>query len=324
MDISAIKGKRKGKYKGKGKGKGKSYGGYKGKGYKGYGKGPVGQGNPFGQKGQYQQQMNKGKGKGNKGKQAQDVCYRCGQPGHIAKNCRVPVYNYGEAPTMVTEHYDNTQQWYEDPHGYDNHWWHSMGYQGQDIQQQSQQHALPAPNATLATDNAPTIQIVSGVHHHEPIMVAHVQDGNAEQTAGSIDIMVDSGAATHVCPPWFAQGFPIQQLSASNGPQLCTVTNNEFKLYGYKWVHMRNAEGQPIVIPFYVCDVHQPIVSVSRLEEQGFKLTFHEEQCRITHPKGFSTTLIKQQSLYFLRATVVPIPPNHTTHCRFTRQVKKQ
>ena len=90
---------RKSKYKGKSKGKGKSYGGYKGKGkgYKGYGKGPVGQGNPFGQKGQYPQQMNKGKGKGNKGKQAQDVCYRCGQ-------------NIVESHSTITEKHQQWQQ----------------------------------------------------------------------------------------------------------------------------------------------------------------------------------------------------------------------
>ena len=103
-----------------------------------------------------------------------------------------------------------------------------------------------------------------------------------------IDIMVDSGAATHVCPPWFAQELPIQPLSTDNGPQLRTVTNNEIKLCGYKWVYMRDAEAQPIVIPFYVCDVHPPLVSVSRIEEQGFILTFTEEKRLITHPKGFS------------------------------------
>ena len=70
MDISAIKGigtgyKGQVKYKGKNKGKGKGYGGYKGKGkgYKGYGQGPVGQGNPFGSKGQSPNQMNTGEEK---------------------------------------------------------------------------------------------------------------------------------------------------------------------------------------------------------------------------------------------------------------------
>ena len=142
------------------------------------------------------------------------------------------------------------------------------------MQQRPQQLALPAPHATTASDNAPTVQTVSGVHCHEPIVIAHIHDNNSTQQSAYIDIMVDSGAATHVCPPWFAPEFPIQPLSADNGPQLRTVTNNEIKLYGYKWVYMHNAEGERIVIPFYACDVHQPIVSVSRLEEQGFILTF--------------------------------------------------
>eukprot|EP00438_Fugacium_kawagutii_P036589 Skav223941 [mRNA] locus=scaffold1465:245275:255192:+ [translate_table: standard] len=117
MDIDALrkgkgkynKGYNKGKHKGYGKGKGygdynKGYGHYnKSKGKynnKGKGKGynnpfaynnPVGGGKGFnnGNKGQH-----KGKGKGkNKSKQAVNTCYRCGQSGRYARDCRVAVYN---------------------------------------------------------------------------------------------------------------------------------------------------------------------------------------------------------------------------------------
>ena len=239
MDISASKGKGKGykgkgKYKGerqgkgygrhKGEGKGKGYGRHKGKGkgYEGHGKGPVGQGNPFSMKGQ-QKQEHKGRRKGAKGKQAQDRCYRCRQQGHIAKHCRIPFYNYQEAPTATTEQHDATYQWYEDPHGYDNYCWHSMSHQRQQL-------ALPAPH-TAATHNTPTAQRISGVHCNEPIIIAHVHGGNAEQAINYVDIMVGAGVATHVCPPWFAQEFPIQTLTADEGPQLRTATDDEIKLY---------------------------------------------------------------------------------------------
>ena len=56
--------------------------------------------------------------------------------------------------------------------------------------------------------------------------------------------------------------FPIQPLFPRKWATLRTVTNNEIKLYGYKWVYMHNVRWTRIVIPFYVCDVHQPIVSV--------------------------------------------------------------
>ena len=318
MDISAIKGKGKG-YKGKGKYKGerqgKGYGRYKGerqgkgygrhkgkeKGYKEYGKGPVGQGNPFSMKGQ-QKQEHKGRRKGAKGKRAQDKCYRCGQQGHIAR----------EAPTATTEQHDTTYPWYEDPHGYDHCWWHSMSHQGQQL-------SLPAPY-TAATHNTPTVQRISGVHCNEPIIIAHVHEGNAGQAINYSDIMVSTRVATHVCPPWFAQEFPIQTLTADKEPQLRTATDDEIKLYGYKWVYMRNVEGQPVVIPFYVCDVPQPIVSVSRLEEQGFELTFKEGQPTVRHAKGFNTTLVKTHGLYYVRTTVIPIPPNYTLQIQQTSE----
>ena len=59
---------------------------------------------------------------------------------------------------------------------------------------------------------------------------------------------------------------------------------------------MKNNKGQPIVIPFYVCDVHAPILSVARLTEQGFNIQLNETPT-ITHKHGFETQLVQKDGL---------------------------
>ena len=75
-----------------------------------------------------------------------------------------------------------------------------------------------------------------------------------------IDLMIDSGAATHMCPHWFAPKFQLHQLRKGDKPQLRTVTNTQIKVHSYKYDIMRNKKKQPIVIPLYVCDAHAPIL----------------------------------------------------------------
>ena len=119
--------------------------------------------------------------------------------------------------------------------------------------------------------------------------------------------MIDSGAATHVCPLWFASQFPLHQLAHGTGPQLRTVTNQHIKLHGYRWVCMTNNSRQQIVIPFYVCDVKQPILSVTRLVEQGFQHTLHDNPT-LQHIKGFNSTLENRNGLFLLQAKITTLP----------------
>ena len=52
--------------------------------------------------------------------------------------------------------------------------------------------------------------------------------------------MIDSGAATHVCPTWFAPDSPLYTLQQGQGPSLRTATDEEITIHGYKWVLMTN------------------------------------------------------------------------------------
>ena len=77
------------------------------------------------------------------------------------------------------------------------------------------------------------------------------------------ELMIDSGAATHVCPIWFAATTPIHDLQPHETPNLRTTSEDQIHVYGYKWVYMTNDNNQQIVIPFYLRTVSQPILSVT-------------------------------------------------------------
>ena len=256
MDIGAInKGKGKG-YKGKSnKGKSKQNKGYndsKGKGNGHYNKGgfgkgkgkiqmqqkgwqqqPIGQGNPF-SKG-YAQAPHKGnKGKG-KGKPVTAICYKCGNPGHMARDCRVAVYNMGEAT-----YEDQTQAWWNDQQ-YDATWWSQDLRHVQQPQSQQQLALPPAPTYPVAQANTEQIHFISGVGNDLLIAaIGHQQVSKTQSTTDSsrAHLMIDSGAATHVCPTWFAPASPMHPLSNEQGPRLRSVTNDNIQLFGYKWVYM--------------------------------------------------------------------------------------
>ena len=80
-------------------------------------------------------------------------------------------------------------------------------------------------------------------------------------------ILVDSGAATHVCPKDYATQFPLEPLGAST-QQPFTATDDPIKVYGVRRVYYK-CQGQPVVIPYFECDVKYPIISVSRLVDRG-------------------------------------------------------
>ena len=132
-------------------------------------------------------------------------------------------------------------------------------------------------------------------------------------------IMLDSGAATHVCPPWFADNYPIHKLAPEQGPQLRTVTNKEIQPHGVRWVYYMQRQGQPIVIPFYVCNVHDPILSVTRLAEEGFDIRFND-----VPTISYNDT---QQKLQRITGTeeqpLLPSRNNHTPHQDMQLQIQK-
>ena len=283
-------------YKGKGK--------YGGKGFNSYNNSPIGFGNPFGRgnKGNkgFSKGYNKGKGK-NKGKQATDTCYRCGRT-----DCRVAIHNIGQGENNDIE--DTTTQWYDDY--YDNGWYcqdYTRPQQGQ------QPLALPPIPSTSNHDMTP-IHVIAMISNGNDHKTATTNSG----TADTIHIMTDSGAATHVCPLWFADNSPVYKIDQEQSPNLRTVTNKTIQHYGVRWV-CTQSRGQPIVIPFYVCDIHDPILSVTRLTEQGFDIRFNDTPT-MRHDKAFNVPLVQQHNLYYLPAKIMNLGQHQQLQLRHTQK----
>ena len=115
--------------------------------------------------------------------------------------------------------------------------------------------------------------------------------------------MIDRGAATHVCPPWFAPKTTLQELQQDEGPRLRAANDDSIRVHGYQWVYLTNTSNQQMVMPSYVCDVSQPILSTRRLTEQGFAVDFNDNP-DIAHSKGFKAAPEQHDGLFYSRLCV--------------------
>ena len=113
----------------------------------------------------------------------------------------------------------------------------------------------------------------------------------------------------------------MYNLEHGQGPQLRTATDENIPVYGYKWILMTNVNKQQLVVPFFVCEVTQPILSVTRLAEQGFNIQLNETPTVThTHAKGFNAALVQRDGLYFMTMEFVKIPVNMQLEVHQTNQ----
>ena len=111
--------------------------------------------------------------------------------------------------------------------------------------------------------------------------------------------LVDSGAATPVFPKDCATQFPLEPLGASI-PQLFTATDDPIQVYGIRRVYYK-CQGQPVVIPYFACDVKYPIISVSTLIDRGYDLYWANIGTILRGP-SLQVALKRDGSLFYLPA----------------------
>ena len=92
---------------------------------------------------------------------------------------------------------------------------------------------MPAP----PTDNqTPSVHFVATLGHQAASAhkeaTATMQAVQQQRGDTEAEIMIDSGAATHVCSTWFAPDTPLYPLQHGQGPKLRTATDEDISVHG--------------------------------------------------------------------------------------------
>ena len=82
---------------------------------------------------------------------------------------------------------------------------------------------------TAQEQQSPAIHLVAPLNNKmsSTPMASTLQSAQQDGNKVHMNIMIDSGAATHVCPPWFAPNTPMYNLEHGQGPQLRTATDED-------------------------------------------------------------------------------------------------
>ena len=169
-----------------------------------------------------------------------------------------------------------------------------------DYQPQQYPLALPAPpqRKPNSSSSGPVIQAINTL---ENLLIATLDSIN-NIDVNNVDVMIDSGAATHVCPPWFGNEFPLNSLTENEKPNLISGTNTQIPVYGYRWIHFNNENGQSVVsVPG---ETTYPI----RVTHQGFEVNFNSDTLEVKHKESCNSALRNRNGLFYIRLRKATMP----------------
>ena len=125
---------------------------------------------------------------------------------------------------------------------------------------------------------------------------------------------IDSGAAEHVIPTGWVNSVEVKPSPGSvRGVQYVAATGAKIKNMGQQLIPFWTNDGVGVSWLFQVAGVNKPLVSVAKLVEDGWKITFDQELSFLHHKKtGKVVKLRKERGVYVVDAYMIMNPS--TTH----------
>ncbi len=124
-----------------------------------------------------------------------------------------------------------------------------------------------------------------------------------------ISLTIDSGAAETVCNEEMAKDYMAQESEGSKkGVKYVAAGGKELANQGEKKVKIITNEGAKCMIKFQVAGVRKPLVSVSRICDEGHEVTFTKDGGHIRHLETNQLTkFVRKNGVYVMDVHVIPV-----------------
>ena len=118
-------------------------------------------------------------------------------------------------------------------------------------------------------------------------------------------VMMDSGAANHVCDP--VKHFGVFKLHTDNpGRKFVTATGEVVENKGEKRVRVQTTEGSVCNITFQCADVDMAVLSTRKLCQSGHEVLYQENGGLIIDTKsGQTTRFVQRGGVYYVKLRVL-------------------
>lgn len=135
---------------------------------------------------------------------------------------------------------------------------------------------------------------------HDPLLVSNLCE-NFTPTKNAV--LFDSGASVHCCPPCFGSNWPLLPLHGIT-PEHKFTSGEVINVHGKRLVGSR-LEIHVAHIQFYVCDIHFPLISVSRLTAQGYATHLETNEMTWTAPSAEVVCVHCAGPMFYLEPTIL-------------------